>query len=106
MKPSDRNKYNFFLNTYVDAAFTKSILNLNKTCKYCPYCELIIARKCELDQIIGKFLGVDKVREKDYFVLGTQEKSAYLAGLNKGFIYQLTPHTPPLLPLSAVPAPC
>lgn len=109
MKNSNNNKYNFFLNTHTDAAFTrcpkcdnatkikklpltivmeknKSILNLNKTCKYCPFCELIIAKKYELDQIIGQFLGIDKVTDKDYFVLGTQEKSAYLAGLNKGFI--------------------
>lgn len=107
MKISD--KYNFFLNPYVDAAFTKcpkcdnktkikklpltivmekskSILNLNKTCKYCPFCELIIVKKHELEFIVGQYLGVDMVKEKDYFVLGTQDKIAYLAGLNKGFI--------------------
>jgi len=66
-------RYYFFLNPYRDAAFTRCpkcegttrvrkhclaihidprfLLTLNKTCKFCPYCELIIAKQEELEHI-------------------------------------------------------
>ena len=85
-----KEKYNFFLNPYTDAAFTKCpkcdgktkvkkfpllifiekikfVLNLNKTCKYCPYCDLIIAKKDELKPMAEAY----GVKVDDFFIYGT-----------------------------------
>ena len=85
-----KEKYNFFLNHYTDSAFTrcpkcdgktkvkkfplvifiekiKFVLNLNKTCKYCPYCELIIAKKEELKPMAESY----GVKVNDFFIYGT-----------------------------------
>ena len=104
-----KENYYFFLNPYTDSSFTrcpkcdnktkikklplaillekkKIIFILNKTCKFCPYCELIIAKKYELDSIIMQFLGLNRITKKDYFVMGTQDKTVYRGGLNKELI--------------------
>ena len=102
-------KYYFFLNPYTDSSFTrcpkcdnktkikklplaillekkKIMFMLNKTCKFCPYCELIIAKKRELELIILQFLGVEHITEKDFTVMGTQDKAVYREGVGKGLI--------------------
>jgi len=94
MKESE--KYYFFLNPYTDAAFTKCpkcdgktkvkkfplvifiektkcVLNLNKTCKYCPYCELIIAKKVELKPMAEAY----SVKVEDFFIYGTLPIEVY-----------------------------
>lgn len=91
-----KEKYRFFLNPYIDCAFTKCpkcdgktkvkkfplvifiekikfVLNLNKTCKYCPYCELIIAKKDELKPIADAY----GVKVEDFFILGTIPREFY-----------------------------
>ena len=105
----EEEKHYFFLNPYRDNSFTrcpkcdnktkikklpltillekkKVILNINKTCKFCPYCDLIIAKKHELDSIIMQFLSLNHATKDDYFVIGTQDKGVYREGLNKGLI--------------------
>ena len=101
----NKEKYNFFLNPYSDAAFTKcpkcegktkvkkvpltivmeknkAILNVNKTCKYCPYCELLIAKKNEMEHIVKQFLGVSSINEKDYLIIGTLDNTLYRKIIN------------------------
>lgn len=98
-----KEKYYFFMNPYTDMAFCKCpkcgnatkikklpltiaiekkkiILNLNKTCRFCPYCELLIARKKEIEDILSEKFG-KKITEKDYFIMGTTEKSDYIEGI-------------------------
>lgn len=100
-----KKKYNFFLNQYTGYAFSKCpkcenktkvrklpltiiltmekmILNLNKTCKFCPYCDLIIARKKEIEDLLLSMTH-KKLSEKDYFVMGTIERSIYLKLKNR-----------------------
>jgi len=104
-----KKKYNFFLNTYTDCAFSKCpkcenstkmkklpltiaikkemILNLNKTCRFCPFCDLLIARKKEIEDILLEKFG-EKFSEEDYFIMGTIEKSNFVEGVttsNKHF---------------------
>ena len=102
-------KYYFFLNQYTDYSFTrcpkcdnktkvkklplailleknKMIFILNKTCKFCPYCELIIAKKHELDSIIKQFLSLNHIAQEYHFVIGTQDKAVYREGFNKRLI--------------------
>ena len=73
-------RYRFFLNPYQDARFSKcpqcanktgqrklplfihidpkQPLLLNKTCRYCSYCDLLIAHQNELDEIITRVFTV------------------------------------------------
>ncbi|MDI6738582.1 MAG: hypothetical protein QME12_08810 [Nanoarchaeota archaeon] len=55
----------------------KRILNLNKTCKYCHYCNLLIADKDEVELFIKQFLGVNAITEKEYFIAGTLDRKVY-----------------------------
>jgi len=100
-------KYNFFLNPYTDTAFTKCpkcdektkvkkfpiiifiekikfVLNLNKTCKYCTYCDLIIAKKEELKPMADAY----GVKVDDLFIYGTIPKEVYKQYENKTMLYQ------------------
>lgn len=105
----NKEKHYFFLNPYTDCSFTrcpkcenktkvkklplaillekrKLIFILNKTCKFCPYCDLIIAKKHELDSIIMQFFSLNTLSKDDYYVVGTQDKTVYREGLHKGLI--------------------
>ena len=98
-KPRERHK--FFFNTYADCGFTKcpkcdaktkirkfplvihvepgQLLLLNKKCKYCPGCDLIIAKKQELESLLPS-LG-----QREYLVMGTMDRKDWHQG-NKGFL--------------------
>ena len=92
-------RYRFFLNPYQDARFSacpqcsqktgqrklplfihiepKQPLLLNKTCRYCPHCDLLIAHKDELDAVIIRVFTVldpDLVGNK-YLVIGTVDRA-------------------------------
>lgn len=97
-----KERYRFFLSPYTDAAFTRcpkcegktkqkkiplvihleksrQFLSLNKTCRFCPYCELLITKKHEIEPLLEKYLAADKITDKDYFIMGTQERKDWLA---------------------------
>ena len=105
---SEQEKYYFFLNPYKEYSFSKcpkcnnktkqkklpltimlekekNIFVLNKTCKYCPFCELLIAKKQEIKKIVKMFLGKRILREKDYYVIGTQDKKVWRKGMNMDY---------------------
>ena len=92
-------RYYLFLNPYTDAAFTKcpkcetntkvrkyclmihieprQLISLNKTCRFCPYCELIIVKKHELESHLH-VICEEKLPElsgNEYFVFGTVDRS-------------------------------
>lgn len=92
-------KYYFFLNDYPDMAFTKCpkcenktrqkklplvitfgkkdrVLSLNKTCRYCERCELLIAKEAELSYMAGRLLGRE-AKNPDYCVVGTMAKEVW-----------------------------
>ncbi len=97
-------QHNFFLNPYTDARFTrcpqcdgktklrkkpllifialKQPVSLNKTCRYCPNCDLLIAHKDELDQLIGSmcFQLFPHLIGQDYLVVGTIERKTWKEG--------------------------
>lgn len=104
---SHPKKYRFFLNLYEDQAFTKcpkcqtktkvrkfalvihiqpkNIFVLNKSCKLCTYCELIIAKKQEIESLMAmQFLQVNpEIVGNDYLIMGTLESKDWKA-MNKG----------------------
>jgi Zn-finger nucleic acid-binding protein len=98
-------RYNFVLNPYSDARFTRcpkcgqktrvrklplfihadplNPVALNKTCRYCPRCDLLIAHRDELEAVLLRmFPDRDPEAFRDeYLVMGTVERRAYRQGL-------------------------
>ncbi|MFT6149598.1 MAG: hypothetical protein ACJAUH_002292 [Saprospiraceae bacterium] len=53
------------------------LISLNKSCKFCPYCELIIAQKSEIEIYINQIItniGL-KFNPNNYFVFGTMDRN-------------------------------
>jgi len=93
-----KRRYRFFLNPYKDAAFTRcprcenktnlrkfplvihieprQLFALNKTCRYCTRCELIIARKSEVEALMTAAFETARpeVVGNKYFVFGVLER--------------------------------
>lgn len=102
-KKNPEKKHRFFLNPYEDCAFTKcpkcdaltrvrkfplvihlepkGLFLLNKSCKYCPDCDLIIAKKQEVESLItlGRKPENLEAIELEYLVLGTLERADWRA---------------------------
>ena len=102
-KIPNRTRYLFYLNPWLDQAFSKcpkcdgktkvrklplvihidpdQLLVLNLFCRFCPYCELVIARK---DQVEGHMAETFYARRpdilgNDYLVIGTLDRADWLA---------------------------
>jgi hypothetical protein len=97
-------RYRFFLNPYTDARFTTcpqcgektrvrklplvihidpmQLVALNKTCRYCPRCDLLIAHQDELEAWLAAFFGHQQpeVVGNSYLVVGTEERAAWRRG--------------------------
>ena len=108
---SERRRHYFFLNPYEDAAFTKcpkcenntkirkfplvihinpqQLLLLNKKCRYCVKCDLIIAKKSELESLMVTSFEESKpeIVGNDYLVMGVAERRDWLDG-KKGKMLQ------------------
>jgi hypothetical protein len=98
-RPAHRTRHLFFLNPYSDVAFTKcpkcegktrqrklplvihiepnQMLVLNKTCRYCPSCDLVIARQSELEPLMAAAFTDRRpgVVGNEYLVVGTLDRS-------------------------------
>ena len=98
-------KYNFVLNPYTDARFTRCPncdkktrvrklplfihvdpfhpIALNKTCRFCPDCDLLIAHQNELEALLLQMFSDrdPQTISKEYLVVGTVERQAYRKGL-------------------------
>ena len=92
-------RYRFFLNPYQDARFSKcpqcenkmgqrklplfihidpkQPLLLNKTCRCCPHCDLLIAHQDELEEVISRVFSVlnPEVVGNNYLVIGTLDRA-------------------------------
>jgi hypothetical protein len=59
------------------------LIALNKTCRYCPYCDLLIAHQDELEEQLA-ILFAERAPEaigNDYLVLGTLERADWKHGV-------------------------
>jgi hypothetical protein len=96
-------RYAFVLNPYADAGFTKcarcaartnvrklslvihvdgfGLMLLGKTCRLCLKCDILVAHKAELDELITRSVGVAL---PPYVVLGTLDRRVYRRGLSGG----------------------
>lgn len=97
-------QHKFFLNPYADLRYTKcpkcdgktklrklplfihiipdQPVALNKTCRYCPSCDLLIAHKDELDELLAKMFAQyrPEIVGNDYLVIGTIERKDWKEG--------------------------
>jgi hypothetical protein len=97
-------RYRFFLNPYTDARFTTcpqcgeksrvrklplvihidpmQLVALNKTCRYCLRCDLLIAHQDELEAWLAAFFGhrQPEVVGNSYLVVGTEDRAAWRRG--------------------------
>lgn len=50
---------------------------LNKTCRYCPHCDLLIAHQNDIEDLLAKIFtdSAPKVVGKDYLVVGTVDRA-------------------------------
>ncbi|MBD2537192.1 hypothetical protein H6G97_51670 [Nostoc flagelliforme FACHB-838] len=99
-----KKRHRFFLNFYSDCAFTKcpkcdsktklrkfplvihiepkQLFLLNKQCKYCPNCDLIIAKKQEIEPLMAAtFVQTNpQIVGNNYVVMGTVDKKDWKEG--------------------------
>ena len=97
-------RYRFFLNRYVDARFTScpqcrgrmrvrklplviqidpmQLVALNKTCRYCSRCDLLIAHRDQIEAFLTVFLGQSPGVFRDhYLIVGTEDRADWLRGM-------------------------
>ena len=98
-------RYVFFLNPYTDARFTScpkcgrktrqkklplaihvdkgGLIALNKTCRHCPGCELLIAHQDEIESNLASLFDTlaPEVIGNDYLVVGTLDRPNWKRGV-------------------------
>lgn len=97
-------RYRFFLNPYPEERFTRcprcraktrqrkvplvihvdplNPVALNKTCRYCPRCDLLIAHQDDLEGFLAAFFAEhnSEVMGNDYLVIGTLDRPDWQRG--------------------------
>ncbi len=98
-------RYRFFLNPYTHARFTtcpqcgarmrlrklplvihidpQQLVALNKACRYCPGCDLLIAHQDEIERLLAGFLhdARPEIVGNRYLVVGTGDRPAWRRGM-------------------------
>lgn len=107
-------RHSFFLNPYTDARFTRCPKcdaqtkqrklppvylcftripdRSNKTCRYCPACDLLIAHKDQLDAFLAAMFTQQHQPDmigNDYFVFGTVDRADWKEGKHVKHIDEL-----------------
>ena len=99
-----RKRHYFYLNPYEEFAFTKCpqcdnktkvrkfplvihidphiMMLLNKQCKYCTSCDLIIAKKADVEHLMAERMSqtYPEIIGNDYLIMGTVERKDWLEG--------------------------
>lgn len=100
-------RYKFFLNPYSDMRFTScpkcrgktrlrkmplvihvaplNPLALNKTVRYCPSCDLVIAHQDEIEPLMAAIFSerAPEVVGNDYLVIGTMDRADWQKGMKE-----------------------
>src|SRR5262249_20581193 len=103
-----KSRYKFILNPYVDVRCTRcprcegltrlrkfvlailvkprGALALNKTCRFCPGCEILIAHQDELEAKLAIAFPEEQPRAErdDFFVIGTIDRADWKKGFTLG----------------------
>jgi hypothetical protein len=105
-------QYRFFLNPYQDMRFTrcpecdnkmhqrklpllihidpKQLFSLNKTCRYCPHCDLLIAHQNDVEHILASFFSEEEpeIVGNKYLIVGTLERAIWKRGTQQPLTLQ------------------
>ena len=97
-------RHRFFLNPYADLRFTScpqcgaktrlrklplvihvdpvQLIALNKTCRYCPRCDLLIAHQDEIEAFLAAYFGQHQpeIVGNEYLIVGTEDRADWLRG--------------------------
>src|SRR5436305_13536194 len=67
-------------------------LSLNKTCRYCPHCDLLIAHQDDVEHFLASFFTEQKpeVIGNDYLIVGTMERAVWKRGTQEPLTMQET----------------
>jgi hypothetical protein len=70
----------------VDAVEPTYFLALNKTCKYCPPCDLLLAHQDILEDLLARMFAerAPEAIGNDYLVVGTMDRSDWHEGVRAG----------------------
>jgi len=73
-------KYCLMIHYQESLAVAPRLFSLNKSCKYCPYCDMIVVQKSEIEEHLGAMLAQMKVKfiSENYFIFGTIDKKDWL----------------------------
>jgi hypothetical protein len=98
-------RYCFFLNPHSDLRFTTcpkcrrrtrlrklplvisvapaQLVSLNKACRYCPPCDLLIAHRDEIEEFLAALFGRHRPEfaANSYLVVGTEDRADWLRGM-------------------------
>jgi hypothetical protein len=105
-------RYRFFLNPHSDVRFTScpqcrrktrlrklplvisiapvQLVALNKSCRYCPPCDLLIAHRDEIDEFLAALFGQSwpAFAADSYLVVGTEDRAAWRRGMRTSLTVQ------------------
>lgn len=109
-KKKSKSRHHFFLNPYADMAFTRCpkceqktkqkklpllvgvepghvLTIINKTCRYCPFCDLLIIHQRKLEPLLALALGRPEaeVASDNYVLLGTLDRADWRASTRGQF---------------------
>ena len=75
-------KYCLMIHYEDKAANYRQMISLNKSCKFCTHCELIIAQKSEVEHLLNQIVSNKGLKfiPNHYFVFGTMDRKHW----NKG----------------------
>ncbi len=65
------------------------LLSLNKTCRYYPHCDLLIAHRNDVERILSTAFST-KIDHDDYLIVGTPEKAVWRRGMQQPLTLQET----------------
>jgi hypothetical protein len=98
-------RYRFFLNPYGDMRFTTcpqcrgktrlrklplvisvapaQLVSVNKACRFCPPCDLLIAHRDEIEKVLAALFGQHwpEVAADNYLVVGTEDRADWQRGM-------------------------
>ena len=76
--PTEERKFPLFIHVY-----PRCPISLNKTCRYCPRCDLLIAHQDKVEQQLAMLLQEHRPElvGNEYLVMGTLEVEAWKRGL-------------------------
>lgn len=67
----------------------QNLLSLNKTCRYCPHCDLLIVHRNDIEWILSMAFS-KKTDHDDYLIVGTLEKTVWRRGMRQPLTLQET----------------